>query len=383
MTNVLHLTTHVNVCGITSYIRLLTKEMRGLGYQFYVASSGGNQRETIEKSGVYCKRFNIKTKSELSPKLYFAILPLVRFVKREKIDMMHAHTRVTQVLAWWIRLFTGIPYVSTCHGFYKHRLGRKLFPAWGNHVIAISGPVEDMLKEKFDVPGNRASTIFNAVDIDDLNARYQQKNPITIRNELNIEPNAPVVGIIARVVVDKGHEYFLRAVNKLSNGQFPNIIILIIIEGPNLTKIENLVDGLAMQNKVRFLGSLHDVTYALSVMDIFVLPAIWREGFGLSIIEAMAVKKPAIVTNIWALNALIEDRVNVILVPPKDEHALAEAITELLTNNSLYQTLSENGFAMVKERFSIPIMAANMSKLYQEVLRTINSKNGLLSRLFN
>ena len=82
---VLHLTTHLNIGGITSYIKMLTREMQNMPYEFYVGSSGGSQEDFIQASGVTCFRLNIKTKSELSPKLYAAIPKLIEFIRREKI----------------------------------------------------------------------------------------------------------------------------------------------------------------------------------------------------------------------------------------------------------------------------------------------------------
>lgn len=368
MKRVLHLTTHFNTGGITSYIKFLTKEMRKMPYEFFVGSSGGSQEEMLTEQGVKCLRLNIRTKSELSPKLYAAIPKLLNFIRREKIDLIHAHTRVTQVLSWWLQRISGIPYVSTCHGFYKRRFGRRLVPAWGNHVISISKPVEESLMKDFGVKKEKVSTIFNAIDIEDLSKKYGEKHPDHIRKELNIEENNKVIGIVARVVEDKGHEYFLRAAAKLVLNSFPDVKILIVGEGPYMKQTQELVKRLKLGKFVRFLGNVNDITYALAVIDVFVLPAIWREGFGLSIIEAMAVSKPVIVTNIWSLNELVQDRVNGLLVEPKDVDDLADAIEELLVDKALYDRVSKNGAEMVRREFSIAYMAERVDTLYQRIL---------------
>ncbi len=368
MIKVLHLTTHLNVGGITVYIRMLAKEMQRLGYDFSVVSSGGTEAESLEQKGIRCFTFNLKTKSELSPKIYMALPSLIRFVKKEKTDLLHAHTRVTQVLAWWIRFFTGVPYVSTCHGFYKRRLGRRIFPAWGNHVVAISEPVEEDMRKHFHVQKERVSTIFNAIDIEELRARYAEKNPLQIRKELNIPSDSPVVGIVARVVKDKGHEYLLAAADRLIRERFPNLKVLVVGGGNDLDRIKKLARNLGLSQSVFFTGSVRDITYPLAAMDIFVLPACWREGFGLSIIEAMSLSKPVVVTNIWALNALVTDRVTGLLIPPRNPEALANALTELLENGELRSLISEKGNDMVTQEFSISKMAENMDALYRRII---------------
>jgi len=338
-------------------------------YEFYVVSSGGSQASSLQKNGVKCISMKIKTKNELSPKLYFAIPKLIRLIRAEKIDLIHAHTRVTQVLAWWLQRLTGIRYVSTCHGFYKRRLGRRLLPAWGDHVIAISKPVEGSLIIDFQVPKSKVTTIFNAIDIKDLVTRYQDKDPEQIRKELGLTQNNKVIGIVARVVQDKGHEYFLRAAGKLITASFPDVKILIVGDGPYLDRIKKLAKKLRLNSSVQFLGNINDITYALAVIDVFVLPAVWREGFGLSIIEAMAVSKPVIVTNIWALNELVHNRVNGLLVEPKNVDELAEAMHQLLSDHDLYKKVSVNGAEMVRKEFSIFQMAERMDKLYQLMIQ--------------
>ncbi len=369
MKRILHLTTHLNIGGITSYIKLLTKEMKKMPYEFYVVSSGGSQEFYLKENGIRCINFNIRTKSELSPKLYFAIPQLIKLIRDEKIDLIHAHTRVTQVLAWWIQRLTGIRYVTTCHGFYKRRIGRRLLPAWGNHVIAISKPVEGSLIHDFGVSSAKVNTIFNAIDIPDLTQRYRDKDPDAIRKELRLSEGDRVIGIVSRIVQDKGHEYFLKAAGKLISNSFPDIKILIVGDGPYLKNTKDLVKKLKLNDSVRFLGNVNDITYALSVIDVFVLPAVWREGFGLSIIEAMAVSKPVIVTNIWALNELVHNRVNGLLVEPKNVEELAEAMEELLSNKNLYNDIAFNGSEMVRKEFSISQMGSKVDQLYSEILK--------------
>lgn len=374
-TRVLHLTTHLNIGGITSYIKLLTKEMRKMPYEFYVVSSGGTQEPELKENGVRCISMNIKTKSEISPKLYFAIPKLIRLIQGEKINLIHAHTRVTQVLAWWLQRFTGIRCVTTCHGFYKTRIGRRLLPAWGDHVIAISKPVEGSLILDFKVPKSKVSTIFNSIDISDLVNRYNAKNPDQIRKELNLPKTSRVIGIVARVVQDKGHEYFLKAAEKLITTSFPDIKILIVGDGPYLNSTKQWVQKLNLNESVRFLGNINDITYALSVIDVFVLPAVWREGFGLSIIEAMAVSKPVIVTNIWALNELVHDRVDGLLVEPRNVEQLANAMRQLLSDQQLYSKVSVNGAVMVRKEFSISQMAKHVDRLYLSMLNGSRGKS--------
>lgn len=364
---VLHLTTHLNVGGITTYIYLLGKAVDRTQCEISVLSSGGGMTHEFQEAGIQTYEFPIKTKSELSPKIYLALPKVIQLIREKKIDLIHAHTRVTQVMAWWIEKLTGIPYVTTCHGFYKRRLGRRLLPAWGSRVIAISTPVEDNLTGLFQVPKNQVQTIFNAIDINSLESRRNNQDVSAIRDQYGIKSDTFVIGLVARIVEDKGHEYLVRAFNDLVRKHKLPAKLLIVGEGPFEYKVRRLVHELDLDSFVVFTGNLTDVTVALSVTNIFVLPAIWREGFGLSIVEAMALKIPVIVTNIWALNALVHDRDNGLLIPPKDIRALAKAIQELMDNRQFAKFIGMNGYETVRKEFAIDRMAQQMVKLYQEV----------------
>ena len=364
---VLHLTTHLNIGGITSYIFLLGRGIDHDRYELNVLSSGGEMTSRFRENGIKTFEIPFRTKSELSPKLYRAIPKVIRLIREEKIDLLHAHTRVTQVMAWWIQKLTGVPYVSTCHGFYKRRLGRLLLPAWGECVIAISEPVADWLSRGFHVPEDRISTILNAIDIQDLEARTAKKNPDSIRAEWKLRTNAPVIGIVSRIVEDKGHEYLLRAVAALKD-RYPHIKLLVVGEGPFQNKLKQLSQSLDVGQNATFIGTMEDVTKALAVIDIFVLPAVWREGFGLSIVEAMALRKPVIVTNIWALNALVHDHINGLLIPPKDVESLARAIVELIENQELREKIGLCAYETVKREFSIDRIVHEIGRLYEFVV---------------
>jgi glycosyltransferase involved in cell wall biosynthesis len=261
-----------------------------------------------------------------------------------------------------------VPYVTTCHGFYKPRLGRRLFPAWGEEVVAISEPVGNHLRDTFHVSPDRIRIVYNGVDLRAFVSRFFEHNPTEVRKEYKIPEKAFVVGTTARLVPDKGHEYLIRAAKQLES-QIPDLSVVIVGDGRNRNILEDLARKLGMSKRVHFTGNLKDVSRPLSAMDIFVLPATWREGFGLSIVEAMVCQKPVIVTNIWALNTLIQNRVNGILVEPRNVEDLAEAIQMLFNNPDFRDGIGKEGRATAEVRFSLDRMVEELEEVYEEVLR--------------
>src|SRR3989344_6410499 len=90
---ILNLTTHLNVGGISNYLAMTGSRLVRMGHEVVVVSSGGNFKEVLEKKGIRCLDFPIRTKNEFHPKLFFALPKIIRLVKREKFDLVHAPKR--------------------------------------------------------------------------------------------------------------------------------------------------------------------------------------------------------------------------------------------------------------------------------------------------
>ena len=363
---VLHLTTHLNMGGITVYLLRLVRPLKDLGIEMSVISSGGELTSTFNKHGAETYEFPIRTKNELHPKVYAAVPRVARLVRENKISLIHAHTRITQVLAYWAGKLAGVPVATTCHGFYKRRLGRRILPAWGDRAIAISPPVEDSLIDDFKINADKIRLIYNAVDVVDLDTACRNHDPGKAKESFGFGASDPVIGVVARLVQDKGHEFLIHAVPLLLK-EFPALRLLIVGEGKYRSLLEKMAAKAGIGPAVLFTGNLIDISRPLAAMDVFILPATWREGFGLSIVEAMACRKPVIATNIWSLNTLIRNRVNGVMVEPKEVEGLAAAIGELLRDPVLRGKIGTEAQKMVAERFSIQRMAQEMAELYREM----------------
>ena len=364
---VLHLTTHLNIGGITTYIYRLIKPFRELDIETFVLSSGGEYERDFQGRGAQVFTLPIRTKKEVSPKVYLNLSKLKKIVKDNHIDLIHAHTRVTQVMARWIQKKTSVPVVTTCHGYYKRRLGRRLMPAWGDATIAISEGVGEQLKKVFKVSEDQIHIVHNGVDLEELDEDFAKQNGVEAKQSYGFSASDPVLGIISRIVEDKGHEYLIRAGKQMLQ-DFPNLRILIVGDGRHRPNLEKLAQELKISENVHFTGNVKNVTKPLAAMDVFSLPATWREGFGLSIVEAMACRKPVVVSNIWALNTLIQNGVTGYLIEPKQAEPLAAALTKLLNSRAEREKITTQARDMVEKLFTIDRMALDIRKVYRSVL---------------
>jgi len=363
---VLHLTAHLNTGGITTYILGLVKPLHEYKMDIYVLSGGGALTSAFQEAGAQTFNFNVGMKSELHPALYAALPEIIKLIREKQINLIHAHTRVTQVLAFWIQRFVRIPVVTTCHGFYQKRLGRRLLPAWGDRVIAISDDVRDYLISDFNLKKEKVCLIYNGIDIETLDQAYQKEDPSKAKAAYGFKPQDVVIGVIARLVKVKGQENLIRAVNILRK-EFPAVRLLLVGDGEDKSRLEKMVQDLYLGDRVLFTGGVHRIAKPLAAIDIFALPALWREAFGLSILEAMACQKPVVVTKTWALRRHLEEARAGILVDPLQSGDLVNGLARLLKDPHLCQTMGKQGRELVRKRFSLNQMAKEIADLYSSI----------------
>ncbi|MDD5005170.1 MAG: glycosyltransferase family 4 protein [Candidatus Omnitrophica bacterium] len=362
---ILHITTHLNRGGITSYLASLAIGLKKRGHSVTVASSGGDSQELFLKNNIGHLSIPIRTKKEISPSVLFSYFILSKFLKDNPVDIIHAHTRVTQVLAWSLAGRFKIPLVTTCHGFFKPRWHRKKFACWGNKVIAISRPVKEHLIRDLKVSEENISLIHNGVDL----AKFREHTLEEInyfKKEIGIPDGSFVVGTAARFSTVKGLEYFIKALPAVLK-ENKQVIFLLLGYGEEEYRLRQIAKDLQVDNRVIFFRPTKDTYEYLCVLDVFVMPSI-QEGLGLSILEAQAQRIPVIASDVGGIPDIIDNSLTGILVEPKDESALSNAIIELIKDNNLYSNIKNNAYDRIVKDFTVEQMVAKTEAVYKELL---------------
>ena len=370
--NILILANHFNPGGISSYILNLAQGLAVKGHQVYVGSAGGEWVERLKKNNIAHISLPLKTKSILSPKLLFSYFILKKELRDKRIDILHSQTRVTSVLAYWLSRKTGVPFISTAHGFFKPRWERLRFPCWGDLVIAISEAVKEHLIADFKVVPDKIRLVRNGIDLEkskikeSLPAGRQEKSKIELKRIFGLK-EGPVVGIIARLSEVKGHIYLIQAMKKVI-AQIPEVQLLSVGDGAIKKELENLARGLGILERINFVPAVADAREALSAMDVFVMPSL-QEGLGLSIMEAMLSGLAVIASSVGGIPSLIKDGQTGILVEPKDVEALAKAIISLLRDNKKVSELGKNARELIVKEFSLERMIQETEEVYRLCLK--------------
>ena len=360
---VLQVTTHINIGGIANYVLTLSGSLKSKGVDVVVASSGGNLEGEFSDRGIPHKFLNIKTKFEFGPKVIGSIFRLARIIKDEHVDIVHAHTRVSQVVAFFASRITGVPFVTTCHGYFKVR-SRKIFDTWGVKVIAISDAVQGHLKYDLGVPQDRISLIYSGIDTKKFAQVYSDEIKKGIRKELGLK-DAPIIGTIGRLSQVKGQRYLVQAMADIISRK-KDSQLLVVGDGDEKFALEDLARALNVRDSVHFVSSNVDTVKFLSIMDIFVFPSV-KEGLGIALLEAMAAGKACVASDIGGISDIVKDSSG-ILVPVGDVKAINDSVIRLLDDNSLRQEMGGNARRRASEKFSLDAMGNKVIQFYKGIL---------------
>lgn len=362
--NILYLTNHLNIGGITSYTLTIATGMKKRGHNIYVASSGGNCLQSFVKEDIKYIPIPIRTKQDIGLKVLFSRQKLLKALKKEPIDILHSHSRTTQVLACLISKKTGIPHISTCHGFFKPRFFRRMFPCWGKMVIAISEQVKEYLIQDFALKEEDIRVINNGIDVNKFIVHNVQQFTVN-KKKLSLS-EGPVVGIVARLSDVKGHTYLVEAMKQVID-EIPDAQLLIVGEGKMKDELVKLTKALGIEKNVFFLPEVEDTREVLSAMDLFVLPSL-KEGLGLALMEAMASGLAVIGSDIGGIRSLIQDGKTGLLAKVADSQDLAAKIIALLKAPQMRKILSRTAQDFIAQNFSQEKMVQETERVYSECL---------------
>ena len=362
--NILFLTTHLQAGGITSYLKLLVKGLLDKGCNVHIGASSGNTQPYFQDLGVPVVRLDIKTKSELSPKIYLSLPKLSKYIKDHQIDIIHSQTRVTQVMGRLLQSLTGVHYVSTGHGHFKPKLSRFLAPCWGEKVIAISTAVQEHLHRDFKVAPKKIVLIKSGVDIAQW-PPVNDKDKKIMRLRFQI-PGGPVIGNVARLSDVKGPDVLIRATKDIMT-YIPNVRCVLFGEGKMETELWQLIRELQLDDNVFIFKQTGKTKELLNLFDCFVMPS-KNEGLGLSIMEAQASGLCVVASDTGGIPSLIENGSTGVLVEKNNPQALADAIVNILKRPDQMKAMGLKARQFIGEQFTLEQMVEQTMNLYQSVL---------------
>lgn len=366
--NIIHITSHLNAGGITSYVLAVSKKQIAAGHHVTVVADHGQMEPKLAEIGIKYVHASLHTSAEFSLRIHKASDMIAKHFKNKAIDMIHAHTRVSHVVADRLSKRLKIPYVTTWHGFYRMNVGRHLWPCLGHATIAISEPVFKHLLHDFGVKKYHVHLIPNGVDIEQFSESVEPSVLKAMRQQFRIPEDAPIVGTVSRLVATKGVNRLIRSFPRILK-TVPNAHILIVGEGEVKESLIRLADECGVGEAVHFTGALSEPQRALPLMDVFVFLPGEDEGFGLTLLEAMASSRAIVAVRQGAGASWVLGKVEAVQTVSPNDDELADATVALIQNPKLAQLLGTKACSVVKERFSLETTANSIELLYREVIK--------------
>lgn len=363
----LHVTSCCTVGGCEQHVLTLLRRLDGQRYDRWLAyfeeqpDAADVMVDDFRAAGV--RTVDLHATGRNDPGAFWRLGALLR---KQRFQIVHAHSlRAEAALAFWARFVEPRPrLVRSLHNtdpFYDHPVLHRI-GGWSagqmSRIIAISDAVAEFAREKLGASAAPIQRIYYGVDL----ANYPPP-----RTEA---PRTNRIAIVARLAQQKGYHVLIDAMARVLEA-VPNAQLLIIGHEDDLTiaELAAYAHQRGVGQTITFLGFRADISDLLRDVDVFVLPSLW-EGFGLVLLEAMALSLPVVASRVGPIPEVVEDQRTGRLVPPGDSAALADALVSLLRNPALAFGMGLAGRARVSERFSLDAMVSQIEALYRELAPT-------------
>lgn len=317
-----------------------------------------------------------------------ALFVLYRFIKRGRFDIVHTHSSKAGILGRVAARMAGVPVVvHTLHSLvfheYQSRLKNRLYiflkklcaPLTDCYISVCDAVTRGALQEGISTPG-RYITIYSGINLTPFLEAGERLTPEKAKAKLGLDPGRPIVGKVARLYHQKGHDLFLAAAARIAVRR-PDAVFLLVGDGVLRSALETAAKHLGIADRLVFAGRVEpaDVPLYMRAMDVLVHTSV-REGVARVLPQAYATGTPAVAFNLDGAPEVIVDGETGFLVEPGSAEAVARAVETLLDSSWLRREMGEKGREIVKRRFPVEVMVDRIDGVYQKLL----AERGMIAR---
>ncbi|MEW6770825.1 MAG: glycosyltransferase family 4 protein [Bacillota bacterium] len=303
-----------------------------------------------------------------------AVFQLSRVLRRERVNILHAHSAKAGLVGRLAALYARTPVVFfTVHNsiFYAEwpaykrgffALAEKMLARRTHRIITVSEALRRELIAREGLEPDQVVTVYNGVNPGEFQVAESRE---ALRRRLGLPAEGPVVGTVTRLAPQKGLRYLIEAAALFPPEERP--VFVVVGDGPLRAELQELAEKSGVSSRFVFTGVRRDVPQVLGALDLLVLPSV-TEGLGLILLEAMAASLPVVATAVGGVPEVVLDGETGVLVPPRDPAALAGAIAGLLRAPERARRLGAAGRERVARLFTVERMVGQVSGLYREAL---------------
>ena len=363
-TRVLHITFDMRIGGTEQVIKNLIEATDISQFNssiLCIEQPVGPFGELLIKSGI--KVDSLQRKNGFDRAL---IGQIRQYIKQHNIDVIHCHQYTPWVYGVFASLFLNVKVVFTEHGrFYpdsgswKRRLINPLLSFFTSNITAISEATKQALVEFEYLMPKKIMVVYNGISPQ----KPQLELVSTLSKQYNIKQDTVVFGTVARLDPIKNQTLLIEAFHQALL-QYPKCKLFIVGDGEEREKLEQLTAKLNITESVIFTGYITQPVNYMALMDVFVLPSL-SEGTSMTLLEAMSLGKPCIVTNVGGNPEVIKGQYNGIVVGNQELEQLRDSMVTLAENKQMREELGKNGKALFNRKFFVKSMTSDYQEIYK------------------
>jgi glycosyltransferase involved in cell wall biosynthesis len=367
--------------GVVDLVRILA----AAGNRAIVLSSGGRLEAEVAALGGELIRADVASKNPFVMMRNAGIMRQI--VRKENCDLIHAHGRAPAWSAWIASRLTGIPFITSWYkGFREQNVFKRLYNsvmARGDRIIAVSDQLAELISHRYGISWGRINVVPLSVDLQRFDPETVSHERVdTMRRSFGIDPDTKLILVTGRLLRRKGHHLVVQAVHRLKDMGLKDFICVFAGEDHGKSRYTGELWDLVLSTKtadvVRMIGPVGDVPAAYAAASVVVSASTQDEGLQRTILEAQAMARPVIVSDLGAGPEVVlappsvsEDRMTGLRFSAGDDAALAAALVRLFSmTEATRRAIGARGRDWVTSHFDASAVADLTLKLYAEVARS-------------
>ena len=366
--------------GAASLARILA----AAGHHPIVVARGGRLESEVTSAGGEVIRLDMASQNPMTT-LRNAVT-LIRLIRERRCRVVHAHGRAAAWSAYLAARITRVPFLTTWYkGFREQNLLKHLYNgvmARGDRVFAVSDQIADLVAERYDMPAERIVITHASIDYAKFDpAAVSAERIDAMRHAWGVSADTRIVLVTGRMVRRKGHHVVVQAAQRLKERGFKDFVCVFTGEDQGRSRytgeLWDLVMSTGTTDVVRMSGPTEDLPAAYAAASVVVSGAIQAEGLQRAILEALAMARPVVVSDLAAGPEVVqappvvpEERMTGLRVPAGDDAALSAALIRLLSlPEASRRAIGNRGRDWVTDHFDPDTMVQQTLAIYGDVAR--------------
>jgi glycosyltransferase involved in cell wall biosynthesis len=364
--------------GAVGLVRILT----AAGNRAIVVSRAGRLVADVTAAGGEFIPLNVASNNPIM--LLRNTAALIRLARERKCDVVHALGRAAAWSAYLAARVNGIPFVTSWYkGFRQQNIFKRLYNgimARGDRVVAVSDDLAQLINDRYGTPWERIAVVPCGVDFEQFDpAKVAHERVDAIRRTWGIKPDTKVILIVGRILRRKGHRVVVRAARRLKDLGLKDFLCVFVGEDRGRThftgELWDLVLATGTMDVTRMAAPVNDMPAAYAAASVVVSAAVQPEGLQRALLEAQAMARPVVVSDLAAGPEVVltppavpEGRITGLRFQSGDDAALTAALLRLFAMpEPTRRDIGTRGRDWVLDHFNAPTVAEQTLRLYSEI----------------